>query len=66
MFGFLQDLKCSHDYEIINQFEMDSEFDSVRKAGYKPNSYHSLKRKHVTDFKCSLCGKSKRLTEVTE
>ena len=53
-------LLCDHDYVLIQNFTMESEFDIVKKAGYKPMNYHNLERLHVTDFKCSKCGKLKR------
>jgi hypothetical protein len=50
---------CNHDYFLINHFEMMSEFDIVCSHGYTPNSWNSLKRTYVTDYKCQKCGKIK-------
>lgn len=58
-------LFCSHDYDIINQFEMESEFDIVTKSGKIPNTWNSQKRIAVTDLKCKCCTKFKRLKVVT-
>jgi hypothetical protein len=61
----LKQLFCSHDYHLINQTEVPSEFDVVAKSGYIPNSHCSLKRLIVTDYKCSKCNHLKRLTAKT-
>ena len=58
-------LFCHHNYELINQFIIDSEFDIVRKGGLTPNTFQSLIRKYVTDYKCVTCGKLKRFVEKT-
>ena len=62
---FFKKLFCDHDYELINQFEMKSEFDIVKEHGYRPNTWNSLKRRIVTDYKCTECNKIKRLTAET-
>lgn len=56
---------CNHDYNLINQFEMMSEFDIICSHSYTPNTWCSKKRTYVTDYKCQKCGKLKRLTETT-
>lgn len=61
----LKQLFCSHDYHLINQHELKSEFDMVVAAGKIPNSWNCLRRKLITDYKCSKCGKLKRLTVCT-
>lgn len=58
-------LFCQHDYELINQFEMMSEFDIVVTNGKVPNTWNSQKRKMVTDYKCDKCNNIKRLKVVT-
>jgi hypothetical protein len=61
----LSRLFCSHDYHLVNQFEIKSEYDIVEDSGRTPNSYCSLKRKYIWDYKCSKCQKMKRLENVT-
>ena len=61
----MKKLFCSHNYQLINQFEMKSEFDIVVENGLIPNTYNSLKRKFITDYKCSKCNKLKRFVEIT-
>ena len=56
---------CSHDYHLINQFEIKSEYDIVQDSGRIPNSLLSLKRKYIWDYKCSKCQKLKRLENTT-
>lgn len=58
-------LFCSHDYHLVNQFEMKSEFDIVIEAGKVPNTWNSQRRRIVTDYKCSKCNNIKRLTATT-
>lgn len=58
-------LFCSHDYELVNQFEMMSEFDIVLSNGKIPNTWNSQKRRMVTDYKCKKCNKIKRFQAVT-
>ena len=58
-------LFCHHDYHLVNQIKMDSEFTIVNKAGYKPKTSCSLKERIITDYKCSKCRKIKRLTALT-
>ena len=62
----LKRLFCSHNYQLINQFEMKSEFDIVVENGKVPNTWNSRTRKTVTDYKCSECNKLKRLTVNTQ
>lgn len=61
----LKILFCAHDYKLINQFEMMSEFDIVVKNGRVPNTWNSQARKVVTDYKCNKCNKIKRLVSLT-
>jgi len=58
-------LFCSHDYSLVNQFIIDSEFDVVVKAGAEPAPHRSLIRTYISDYKCIWCGKLKRLREKT-
>ena len=58
-------LFCSHDYTLLNQFEMKSEFDIVAESGYTPNSFCSIVRTKITDYKCLHCDKIKRLIVKT-
>ena len=58
-------LFCSHNYEIINQFKMLSEFDIVADNGYTPKTNQSIKRQIITDFKCGNCNKLKRKKVIT-
>lgn len=58
-------LFCTHDYHIVNQIEIKSEFDIISENGYAPNTHSSKKRKYITDYKCSKCNKLKRLKETT-
>lgn len=58
-------LFCRHNYELINQFEIMSEFDSVVANGKVPNTWNSQKRRIVTDYKCKKCNNIKRLQAVT-
>lgn len=52
---------CSHDYHLVNQFVIKSNFDIVNDSGRTPNSHCSLKRTYIYDYKCSRCEKMKRL-----
>jgi hypothetical protein len=61
---FLSRLFCDHDYNLVNQMKIKSEFERIRNAGYTPKTYHSLEEKVITDYKCSKCNKLKRFTEV--
>ena len=56
---------CTHDYHIVNQIEIKSDFDIVSDSGKTPNTHCSRKRKYITDYKCSKCNKLKRLKETT-
>lgn len=58
-------LFCQHNYELVNQFEMLSEFDIVCANGKIPNTWNSQKRRIVTDYKCKKCNKIRRLQAVT-
>ena len=58
-------LFCSHDYHLINQFEIKSEYDIVVEGGKVPHSLLSLKRKYIWDYKCGKCQKTKRLENIT-
>jgi len=58
-------LFCQHNYELVNQFEMMSEFDIVVANGKVPNTWNSQKRRIVTDYKCKKCNKIKRIQAVT-
>ena len=58
-------LFCSHDYHLINQFEIKSEYDIVVESGKVPHYLLSLKRKYIWDYKCSKCQKTKRLETIT-
>lgn len=59
----IKQLFCGHDYKLINQFTIHSEIDTIRQNGYKATTWDSAKRKVVSDFKCSICNKNKRLKE---
>lgn len=61
----LKRLFCLHSYNLINNFTIDSEFDIVHKSGCRPKTTCSLTRTYITDYKCSKCGKIKRLTAKT-
>lgn len=58
-------LFCQHDSELVNQFEMMSEFDIVVTNGKVPNTWNSQTRRVVTDYKCKKCNCIKRLQAVT-
>ena len=58
-------LFCRHNYELVHQFEMMSEFDIVVANGKVPNTWNSQKRRIVTDYKCKKCNNIKRLQAVT-
>lgn len=58
-------LFCKHKYELVNQFEMKSEFDIVVEAGKVPNTHNSQTRRIITDYECIKCNKIKRLTAKT-
>ena len=55
-------LFCKHKWEKVNEIKFESEFQQIRNANYKPDYYHSLTQKVVTDYMCSTCGKLKRFT----
>ncbi len=46
-------LFCQHNYELVNQFEMLSEFDILVANSKIPNTWNSQKRRVVTDYKCN-------------
>jgi len=58
-------LFCKHDYLLVNNFEMESEYDIVILSGKIPKTSNSITRRIVTDYKCQKCGKIKRLTATT-
>ena len=58
-------LFCRHNYELVNQFEMMSEFDIVVANGKVPNTWNSQKRRIVIDYKCKHCNNIKRIQAVT-
>lgn len=55
-------LFCEHDYELINQIELKSEYDIVVESGFTPKTTLNITRKVITDYKCTKCNKMKRLT----
>lgn len=59
------ELFCKHNYELVNQFVIPSEFDIIKENGYVPTSWDSITRTHVTDYKCSKCNKLIRKKEYT-
>lgn len=65
MLNFIKNLFCNHDFEMVHHFEIPSEFDIVLANGKVANTHCSLTRKYVTDYKCTKCGKIKRLTHRT-
>lgn len=65
MKDFFKKLFCSHDYHLINQFTIPSQYDAVVESGWTPNSFSSLTRKYVSDYKCSNCNSFKRLEAKT-
>ena len=65
LYGVVARLFCKHNYNLINQFTMDSEFDIVVKSGKTPNTHNSQTRRIVTDYKCEHCTNIKRLTAKT-
>ena len=58
-------LFCNHNYTLINQVTLKSEFEIIVDNGYKPNTGVSIRQKLITDYKCSKCGRIKRFTEET-
>ena len=65
IFSVVARLFCQHDYHLVNQYEMKSEFDIVVEAGKTPNTHNSQTRILITDYKCSKCNNIKRLTAKT-
>ena len=63
--NIIKRLFCTHDYNLINHKEVESEFEMIAKLNYKPTTHHSTTRLIITDYKCSCCGKIKRLTAKT-
>jgi len=55
-------LFCSHDYNIIKEYDFKSEFEIIRESGLNPSTHDSLKRKKVIMLKCSKCNKIKTKT----
>jgi hypothetical protein len=43
-------LFCKQNYNIVNNFEMMSEFDIVASCGKIPNTHCSIKRRIITDY----------------
>jgi len=60
MIQFIRKTFCKHDYVLVNQFELPSEYDIVVESCYRPKTSCSLTRKMVSDYKCSECGDIKR------
>jgi len=58
-------LFCTHDYNLVDRFVLKSEYDIVHESGRTPNTFCSITRKHIWDYKCSKCNKMKRLTNDT-
>ena len=65
IFSVVARLFCQHDYHLVNQYEMKSEFDIVVEAGKTPNTHNIQTRRLITDYKCSKCNNIKRLTAKT-
>jgi len=65
IFSVIARLFCSHDYHLVDKFEIKSEFDIVHDSGRIPYSYCSLTRIYIWDYKCSKCNNIKRLTNST-
>ena len=63
--NIFQQFLCAHDDEILNDFIIPSEFETILQNGKTPTTHSGLKRKYVTDFKCKKCGRVKRITETT-
>ena len=61
----LNKLFCSHDYDEIKHFVVESKLDIIRENGYRPNTATSVTRLYVTDYKCKKCKKLKRKTLKT-
>ncbi len=61
----LKKLFCNHDYNMVNQFDVKSEFQIITESGFTPKTWNSLRMKIVTDFKCSKCNRIKRRTVTT-
>ena len=59
-------LFCSHDYNIIKELNISSEFDIVCENNRRPTTWNSRKRKHILVFKCTKCKKLKIEKFVTE
>lgn len=52
-------LFCSHNYDIIKEYDFKSNFEIIREAGLNPTTHDSLKRKKIIITKCSKCNKIK-------
>ena len=61
----IKQLFCGHDYKLINQFTIPSQIDIIRENGYRPTTWDNSRRKVISDFKCNICHKNKRLKEMT-
>ncbi len=49
IFSVVARLLCQHDYHLVNQYEMKSEFDIVVESGKTPNTPNSKTRRLITD-----------------
>lgn len=58
-------LFCGHDYKLINEFTIPSEVDILRETHVIPTTHSNVKRKVVSDFKCDICKRNKRLIATT-
>lgn len=47
VYSFISRLFCSHDYHLVNQFEIKSEYDIVGDSGRTPNNHCSFPRGEV-------------------
>jgi len=65
IFSVVARLFCQHNYHLVNQYEMKSEFDIVVEAAKTPNTHNSQTRRLITDYKCSKCNNIKRLDAKT-
>ncbi len=64
--NWINRLFCTHDYTEVKSFEVKSEFDILKEAGYAQNTWSSMTRQYVTDYRCKNCGKLKRLVIKTQ
>ena len=54
-------LFCNHDYEKIDQQTIKSEFELVKEMGFRPTTWHSMKRKYIHFYNCKKCNKLKKI-----